>query len=137
MDRDCSAATSKGSLPETIAGVDMALGLDLLSGNQPLYLSLLRKFLAGHKDTTAAIRRSLAADDWEVAKLIAHNTKGVSSCIGATGLQQCAAELEEAIRAQSFDLDALLHQFDEALGEVMAALEKTLPPEQPTRAVMV
>jgi HPt (histidine-containing phosphotransfer) domain-containing protein len=108
----------------------MDLGLELLSGNQPLYLSLLRKFMAGHKDTTAAIRRALAADDWEIAKLIAHNTKGVSSCIGATGLQHCAAELEEAIRAQSFDLDALLHRFDEALSEVMAALEESLPPEQ-------
>jgi two-component system, sensor histidine kinase and response regulator len=131
MDRSRSAATSKGSLPEAIAGVDMVLGLELLTGNRLLYLSLLRKFLAGHKDTTAAIRRALAADDWEIAKLIAHNTKGVSGCIGATALQQRAAELEGAIRAQSFDLDALLHRFDEALGEVVAALEQALPPEQP------
>lgn len=130
MDRSRSAATPAGTLPDAIAGVDMGLGLELLSGNQPLYLSLLRKFMAGHKDTTVAIRRALAADDWEIAKLIAHNTKGVSSCIGATGLQHCAAELEEAIRAQSFDLDALLHRFDEALSEVMAALEESLPPEQ-------
>ena len=113
-------------VPERIAGIDVPSGLELLSGNQALYLDLLRKFLVGHRDAAAAIRRALAANEWEVAKLIAHNIKGVCACIGATVLQDRAATLEWAIETQSFELDTLLHQFETALDEVMSDLESKL-----------
>jgi len=118
---------TEGALPEHVAGVDMLFGLELLSGNQSLYLELLRKFLVGHKDTTTAIRRALAADEWDIAKLMVHNTKGVSGCIGAIDVHHCAAALEQAIMTQSFELDTLLHQFEAALSEVMNELETKLP----------
>ena len=113
-------------VPEGIAGIDISFGLELLSGNQVLYLDLLRKFLTGHRDAAAAIRRALAANEWEVAKLIAHNTKGVCACIGATALQGCAAALEWAIETQSFELDILLHRFEMELDTIMTDLETKL-----------
>lgn len=121
-------------VPERIAGIDVPFGLELLSGNQPLYLDMLRKFLAGHRDAAVAIRRALAANEWEIAKLIAHNTKGVCACIGATALQGRAATLEWAIETQSFELDTLLHQFETTLNEVMTDLEAKLLPMQPLQS---
>jgi len=114
-------------LPEHIAGLDVPLGVELCCGNRRLYLDLLGKFLEGHKDAAMAIRRALAAGEWQVAELIAHNIKGVSGCIGATNLQAAAAALEQAITKQNFELDTLLHRFDEAMTEVMSDLEAKLP----------
>ena len=117
-------------LPEQIAGIDVPFGLDLLSGNHVLYLDMLHKFLGGHRWVAAAVRRALAADEWELAKLAVHNTKGVCGCIGATALQDCAASLERAIATQSYEIDTLLHRFEAMLDEVMNDLESKLPPVQ-------
>jgi len=125
-----NAMKEQDCLPEHIAGLDVPLGLELCCGNRLLYLDLLGKFVEGHKDAAMAIRRALAAGEWEVAELIAHNIKGVSGCIGATNLQVAAAALEQAIAKQNFELDTLLHRFDEAIAEVMSDLEAKLPPEQ-------
>jgi HPt (histidine-containing phosphotransfer) domain-containing protein len=119
-----------GTFPEHLAGVDIPLGLALLSGNQALYLSLLHKFVAGHRDAAAAIRRALSADEWAIAGMIAHGTKGVSACIGATTLQECSAALERAIATQSYEMDSLLHRFEAALSEVVNGLQGKLPSAQ-------
>ncbi len=120
--------TQEEGIPEQIAGIDIPSGLRLLSGNPALYLDMLRRFLNGHRGDAVAIRRALAANEWEIAKLVAHNTKGVCACIGATTLEACAAALEWAIETQSYELDTLLHQFESVLNEVMNDLESKLLP---------
>ena len=112
--------------PEPITGLDVPLGLELCCGNRQLYLELLAKFVEGHRDSARAIRRALAAGEWGVAEMVAHNTKGVSGCIGATALQGAAAALEQAIGKQTFELDIVLHRFDKTLNEVMSDLESKL-----------
>lgn len=129
MDPSCCPETANCEFPEQLAGIDIALGLELLSGKKPLYLTILRKFLEGHRHTVSEIRRALAARDWETAELIAHNTKGVAGCIGATPLQLRAASLEEALRVQNPELEPLLLHFEAALHEVISDLESKLPPE--------
>ncbi|GEM_PF-5328785 len=124
----CYKRTSlEGKFPEQLAGIDLLSGLELLSGNRALYLDLLHKFLDGHRDVSSAVRRALAAGEWDVAKLMVHNTKGVCACIGANVLQESAAALEWAITTQSFELDTLLHQFEATLNEVMSDLASKLP----------
>ncbi len=123
---------TKGDVfPKRIVGIDIQIGLELLSGNRLLYLDMLRKFLDGHRGDAVAIRRALAANEWGVAQLVAHNTKGVCACIGATTLEACAATLEWAIETQSYELDTLLHKFETVLNEVMNDLESKLLPIQP------
>lgn len=78
-------------LPD-IAGIDTALGLSRVMGNRSLYRSLLQKFAAGQRDCVERIRVALAADDWALAERLAHTLKGVSGNIGASTLQQQAAE---------------------------------------------
>ena len=125
------------ALPEHIAGLDVSLGLELFCGNRRLYLDMLGKFVEGHRDAARAIRRALAAGEWDVAELVAHSTKGVSGCVGATVLQGAAAALEQAIVKQTFELDTLLHRFDEALTEVMSDLEtKLLREQEPLQAAL-
>ncbi|MFC3914328.1 response regulator [Pseudaeromonas sharmana] len=84
-------------LPD-IAGIDTALGLSRVMGNRALYRSLLQKFVAGQRDCISRIRVALAAGDRALAERLAHTLKGVSGNIGASTLQQQAAELEKHLR---------------------------------------
>ncbi len=118
-------------LPVAINGLDMPLGLQRSHGKKPLYLSLLRKFLAGNRETAEKIRQSLKSGDRETATLQAHTLKGVAGAIGASRLQTCAAGLEQSISdgLSREELDALLAVVERALNEVLDCLAETLPPE--------
>ena len=120
------------ALPVSLAGVDMELGLRRVLGKKPQYLSLLRKFLAGQKDTAAAIRAALDGNDLETAERLTHTMKGVAGNIGATALQDRAADLQGALREQAErkTLDDLVRLFSDALREVIEDLEAKLPPEE-------
>lgn len=127
MSLACDATLAPAELPAELAGIDLALGLELVSGKQALYLSLLRKFVTAHRETAAAVRRALAVADRETAELLVHNVKGVAGCLGATVLMRCAAALEEALRTADGELAGPLADFEAALAEVMADLESKLP----------
>ena len=99
-------------------------------GKKPLYLSLLRMFIAGQRSATADIAKAPANDDWDNAERIAHTLKESSSSIGATVVQQLAHGLETAIREHEpraaiyESLDALRHPLE----SLIAQLEQQLPP---------
>jgi len=132
-------AIQDGAFPETLAGIDIPLGLSRVLGKKPRYLSLLRKFLAGQKDTAAHIRSTLSANDTDTAERLAHTAKGTAGNIGASRLEGYAAELEQAIRIAipPETMVPLLNQFDEALSEVITELEAKLPPERSPEPVGV
>ena len=85
-------------LPVGIEGLDTALGLRRVMGKHTLYLSLLRKFVAGQSRFSDEIEEALAAKDWATAERLAHTLKGVAGNIGASGLQAQAGLLEAALR---------------------------------------
>jgi len=91
-------AAALGDLPSGIDGLDMTGGLRRVLGKKPLYVSMLRKFVAGQKSAAPAIVGALDATDWGRAERLAHTLKGVSGNIGAAGIQRLAEELETAIR---------------------------------------
>ena len=122
---------SEGDLPEVIAGVDLPLGLSRVQGNKPRYLSLLRRFLAGEKESVTQIRTALEANAAETAERVAHTAKSVAGNIGATRLQGYAADLEQAIRNQSppETVESLLLFFETELNDVTEELKRRLPAE--------
>jgi CheY-like chemotaxis protein len=126
-------------LPSGIEGLDMVNGLRRVLGKKPLYLSMLRKFLAGQKAAGDAIGGALDAGDWRLAERLAHTLKGVSGNIGAAGLQQAASELEAAIVKQpSRDLlDASLEEVKGLLAHLVRQLEEKLPREPDEVPVVV
>ena len=126
-------------LPSGIDGLDMANGLRRVLGKKPLYLSMLRKFVAGQKTATAKILEALDGNDWSSAERFAHTLKGVSGNIGATELQQLAEKLESSIKENSSreKLDALLEQVKKPLDELIRQLEQTLPEERSNTPVSI
>jgi two-component system, sensor histidine kinase and response regulator len=74
------------------------------------------------------IRQALAGGDTATAERVAHTTKAVSGNVGATLVQERAAELEAALREgrQAAQLEALVLALEQPLNELLAALQVQL-----------
>jgi len=134
-----SQAISHSEIPTGIAGLDTNTGLRRVLGKQPLYLSMLRKFVAGQIHAVADIRSAFERDDLRAAERIAHTTKSVAANIGADRVQALAAEVETAMKLwQSRDrVEALFDALGAPLKELIVALEAALPPEDVVPVVLV
>jgi PAS domain S-box-containing protein len=119
-------------LPSGIDGLDISNGLRRVLGKKSLYLSMLRKFVAGQKFITSKIFKELENNNWDVAMRLAHTLKGVSGNIGATDLQLMAEKLEIAIKERDprEEVNGLLDVLTEPLENLIAQLEQQLPEEQ-------
>jgi adenylate cyclase len=124
------------TLPESIAGINLTVGLSRAMNMKGFYISMLRRFMDGRADTPARIREALAAGDPKAAELLSHSLRGVSAQIGATQLPQDAEALEQALRdsAPREGIDELLLRMEESLGELMDALRSALPPTDPVKS---
>lgn len=120
-------------LPDSITGLDMALGLSRAMDMKGFYLSMLRRFMDGRADTPARIREALQAGDPKAAELLAHSLRGVAAQIGATHLPVDADALEQALHANAprAGIEELLLRMEASLAELMAALRAGLPPAAP------
>ncbi|MGQ0711935.1 MAG: response regulator [Rhodoferax sp.] len=121
------------SLPEGIAGLDTAQGLRRVMGKQSLYQDLLRKFVQGQSDATAAARAALAAGDAVQAQRLAHTLKGLAGNIGAADLQEAAGALESAIKAGpgAAELETVLHAAEQRLQALCTALQPWVAASDP------
>ena len=119
-------------LPQ-LPDLDTANGLRRVAGNRRLYRELLGKYVSGQAEVVTQIRAALADVDWVTAERLAHTLQGVSGNIGATALQQLAAELEQALRqnADSAVLEPLLAQVSEALEALTTGLRVALATAPP------
>jgi two-component system sensor histidine kinase/response regulator len=125
---------SSNTIPQDIDGLDTKNGLQRVLGKKDLYLSMMRKFVSGQKDTVAEIRTNILSGDLATAERLAHTTKGVAGNIGATQVQALAAEIERAIRdLEPRDiLDSRLTALAQPLAKLVAAMEAALPaPRKP------
>ncbi|MBF0606922.1 MAG: response regulator [Candidatus Magnetobacterium sp. LHC-1] len=123
-------------LPANVPGLDMDSGLRRVLGKRSLYLSMLKKFVAGQKNMPVQVREALAAYDWKTAERIAHTTKGVAGNIGALEVQSEAERLEAMLKEKQ-EHQAVAQQLTVVEGKlkaVIAALEHALPPD-PTLSV--
>src|SRR5262249_18367060 len=66
-----------------------------------LYRKLLRQFCTTEADAAQRIAAALAENDRTLAERLAHTVKGVAGNIGASAVQNAAANLEKAIKASA------------------------------------
>ncbi|MCK9382505.1 MAG: PAS domain S-box protein [Sulfuritalea sp.] len=132
-------AAQEADLPSDIDGLDIANGLRRVLGRKPLYVSMLRKFVAGQKSVIANILKALEDNLWDTAERLVHTLKGVSGNIGATDLQARAEKLETAIKERHprEEIDAQLGELEKPLAYLITQLEQKLPEEQGKTPVTV
>ncbi len=123
-------------LPDHIEGLDVALGLKRVLGKRPMYLGMLRKFVAGQRGAVDAVRAALDAGDRAAAERLAHTTKGVCGNIGASQAQALAGELEHAVKTSEprAALDAHCEALRATLEPLVTALADWLPPDPAQQA---
>ena len=93
-DTDAATLAALAQLP----GFDAAAGLRRLMGRQPLYLSLLRRFVDSYGSGLQPLQAALATGDRAGAERFAHSLRGVSANIGCLQLPERAQALEQALR---------------------------------------
>ena len=126
-------------LPTDIDGLDSELGLRRVSGKLALYETILRKYIASQSTVIDELRAAVAQQDFELAKRLAHTTKGVSGNIGATEVQGIAAEIEAGL-AENVDSVAILDKLtvlQSALAPLLQSLAGCLPQEAKAVTVII
>ena len=120
-----------------VPGLDTRLGLRRVMGRKPLYLALLRKFVATQAGAVDEVALALDEDDWRRAERVAHTLKGVAGNIGANQLEMAAKTLESAIpaRAPRETLDQSLLAVRQLLDALVGQLKDKLPDDLPGVAV--
>ena len=83
-----------------IKGLDQQVGLARVQGDQVLYRRLLSKFKENQRRFVEAFRGARENGEDDTALRLVHTLKGVAGTLGATGLQEAAAGLEQACRKQ-------------------------------------
>jgi PAS domain S-box-containing protein len=119
-----------------IDGLDVKLGLSRVMGKTKLYRDLLRKFARDQAPVPVALKAAAEAGDLATARRLAHTAKGLAGNIGATRLQEQAAELEEAIREGQprARIEALRAAWGAAQDALIAALNDRLAPAAQSHA---
>jgi len=134
-----STASLDDGLPSAIEGLDIANGMRRVLGKKPLYLWMLRKFVAGQKTVSEEILKALEEDDWGTAERLAHTLKGVSGNIGAVGVQLLATKVESSIKKRQPRrmINDEMSDLKKPLAKLISQLEQQLPPEQLIAVVAV
>jgi HPt (histidine-containing phosphotransfer) domain-containing protein len=115
--------TPPEEVPGNLPGIDKALGLSRVAGNEKLYRKLLldfhRDYAASEEDILAALDEGRMAD----AQRLAHTIKGVAGNIGAQDLHLAAVDVDAALKDEDADkARQALAPMAERLAEVIAGL---------------
>lgn len=112
-----------------ISGLDTERGLKVLNGNVVAYLRLLRRYAINQADFKVGLREQMIQGNWDEIKRLAHTLKGSSGNLGATGMQNLAAELEDAIKGgrESVDIERLVSAVENKLQQLTSAILAALP----------
>jgi two-component system sensor histidine kinase/response regulator len=111
-----------------IAGIDIAGALRRVVGNTALLISLLRQYAEEQEGTPERIRAALKEGDTALAERLAHTLRGVSGNIGASDVQNAAAELELSLGGEdpTERSDASLDRLTRVLGSTVARVRSAL-----------
>ena len=118
-------------------GSDLAQALARLGGNAELYVALAQTYAGEAAQFMPSLRAALARPDAPAAANILHTFKNAAGIIGATALQNCAADLEAGLRSAgaAAATDAALDRLDALLVTSAAELARNVQSLSATPAV--
>jgi CheY-like chemotaxis protein len=119
------AVPDEAALPESLAGFDLAVGLERLMGNKHLYRKLLVDFGTKYTEAAREIREALNANDFERAHSLVHNLKGLAGNLEAKDLQAATVEMEKLVKGQSQETVSE-NEIEEKIAELERALDQAL-----------
>ena len=94
-----STTPNEAALPESLAGFDLAAGLERLMGNERLYRKLLVDIGTNYTATAGEIRAALDAKDFKQVHSLIHNLKGPAGNLEAKDLENALERALSAVHA--------------------------------------
>ncbi|MBI1395766.1 MAG: PAS domain-containing protein [Betaproteobacteria bacterium] len=129
-----AGSAPSATLPD-LPGIDVALGLKYARGAHDTFVRRLLKFAGSEMTDIARFATLRAAGQSEDARRWAHSLKGSAGFVGATRIQQLAADLERAVAdadAPGTEVDAavtaLTLELDALIGAARTLRDTTPPP---------
>ncbi len=111
----------------TVPGLGVKAGLKVVRGRLAAYQRVLRMFIAGHATDHVALRDHLQRHEFGDAERLAHTLKGSAGNIGANGIQELAAALEQSIRQHATQqIDEHLRQLSIDLPLLLQGIQSQL-----------
>ncbi len=107
------------------AGIDAALALDRVGGDQLAYRQHVLALVPGQAGLVAQLREVIDKGQPELARRLAHNLHGLAAKAGALALSAAAERVAVAI-ASAKGIDASLAALEPVLAETVGALEAYL-----------
>jgi PAS domain S-box-containing protein len=105
-----------------LPGIDLAAALETLDGDMSLLWKLLQTFAADKADIVTEVESARERGDLKTIERKVHGVKGVAGYLGATGLQQVAADIEDACEQGDVStVTTLMPIFAARVGEVIAS----------------
>jgi signal transduction histidine kinase/HPt (histidine-containing phosphotransfer) domain-containing protein len=89
----------QAQLPQGINGLDTRIGLKRVLNNVPRYIAMLQRYGATQLGTSIALNEALISGDRQTAIRLTVTLKRMSGNIGALAVQELAAHLEKALKA--------------------------------------
>jgi HPt (histidine-containing phosphotransfer) domain-containing protein len=80
------------------SGVNVIRALEVLRGNENLYLKLLRRFIELHIDDMNTLRHCLETGDLDTARRVCHTLKGTGATLGLDHLAELAHGLSDKLK---------------------------------------
>lgn len=103
------------------AGVDVDGTLNRFMNNEALLTKFLKKFIADQN--MAALRKAIAARNYQEVLPAAHTLKGVCGNLGFTALYDIFSKMCQACRSEQFDgLDGLMAQAESHYGQIIKVI---------------
>ncbi|WP_345974107.1 response regulator [Sulfurimonas sp. HSL3-7] len=106
---------------EAAIHLDNSLGLEMLGGDVELYHEVLAEFQSLYHDSDEKIEIWLKHGDFDKAKALLLDVKGIAESVGAAALTQTAEEFREAIIAgQSDQYPKLMKRYQTQLQSILS-----------------
>ncbi len=121
-----SDACSVEGLPETLPGLDIAEGVQRLSGKEWLYVKILEGFLGAYANAMPKLYELHAAEDSEGLSRMAHTIAGAAGNVSANSLRQKALAVEQAVDRDKDGIPDLLKDMDAAMLEACESMRDAL-----------
>ncbi|MEG3639387.1 ATP-binding protein [Magnetococcus sp. PR-3] len=108
----------------TLPGINYAMGLQRLGGDEQLYREILLAFEVDQRHTCETLRNLLNTGDYGDLEPIVHTFKGLLGSIGADHLQAMALALETTIqmRQPKDEIHTLIDRMDQEITPLLQAL---------------
>lgn len=116
------AAQDDIQLPQELAGIDMADGLDRLGQNRALYVQLLTDFARTNEGLARELEEAAGYDDWGRIRFLVHAIRSTAGSIGAAALSKAAADVEDGVINGDERLGEFLSAFASEMTRVMDGL---------------